>query len=120
MAAGRRLGELVREARVSRGWTMSAVADAVGKSVMYISDIENGKRIPQKTETLEAIGKVLSIRTVDLRVAAATSKVNGSRRSRKEDERRLALARMILDGTLDEDEIGQILKAIRGGEDDID
>jgi transcriptional regulator with XRE-family HTH domain len=57
---GQRMFEKLREIRKARGLTGEALADLVGTSKSYISEIENGKRVPsvKMTQQLaDALGK---------------------------------------------------------------
>ena len=53
-------GLKIRVARERRGWTLAQLAEKVGKSAPYLSDIERGNRRGSYA-TLEVIARVLEL-----------------------------------------------------------
>ena len=63
------LGEVIRRARLRRGWTQDQLADALGVQRSYVSQWETGARKwPQ--EHVRAIADTLGLSQVDMAVAA--------------------------------------------------
>jgi len=54
-------GSYLRRLRIDCGKKQSELAVAIGKTVMYISNIENGKNSPPATEQLTKIADVLQL-----------------------------------------------------------
>lgn len=50
-------GEMIFASRDMRGWTQAALAEKLGKSPHYVSDLENGRRAVSKKMAV-ALGKV--------------------------------------------------------------
>lgn len=55
------LGELIRQERQRRNLSLRALAQDVGVSAAYLSDIERGNRHPTSGAMLERIGPALGI-----------------------------------------------------------
>ena len=55
----------IRDTRKARGLTLKNVADSVGCSIAYLSDLEQGRR-GARQETLDRIADVLGVTTDDL------------------------------------------------------
>lgn len=64
-------GAYIRKIREQANKSMRAVADAVGVSVVYISDIERGRRNPPQEEKLLKMAAFLDIDIKDIREMAA-------------------------------------------------
>lgn len=64
-------GEHVRRLREQASKSMRAMADAVGVSVVYISDIERGRRNPPQGEKLARMAQCLEVDVNDLEEIAA-------------------------------------------------
>lgn len=60
------LGERLRELRLEAGISLRKLAEAVGKSPPFISDVELGRRFPSD-EVLRAIARVLVVDFDDLK-----------------------------------------------------
>ena len=58
------LGEAVRYLRDKQGLTLRALADAVGVSAPFLSDLEHGRR---QTEKYDELAKALSVDVEDLK-----------------------------------------------------
>ena len=52
------LGEVIRYLRIEKGMTLRALAEAVGVSAPFLSDLEHGRRM---TSRLDEMAKVLDI-----------------------------------------------------------
>lgn len=55
----------LKKLRKARGWSQERLASKAGISVSYVSMLEQGKRSPP-LETLEVLGKALSVPPEDL------------------------------------------------------
>ena len=64
------LGKLLKNARISNGLTLQRVADYIGISTPYLSDLENGKALRPKIEILQKCAEYLGIEADDLIIAA--------------------------------------------------
>jgi transcriptional regulator with XRE-family HTH domain len=68
-------GDFVRKARMARGISLRALAEDLGYSSPYLSDIETGKRNPLTEATVLAhLAKLLGVSLDDLRHAAEVSR----------------------------------------------
>ncbi len=65
----RSLGDVIRDARVAREFTLRTLADRVGKTPSYLSDIENERRIPAE-DVLRLLADVLRLDFDDLMARA--------------------------------------------------
>jgi len=65
------LGEAIYAARNERGMTLRALANAVGVSAPFMSDVEHGRRRPSE-ERLNAIAKALEMSAQDLQDVTLT------------------------------------------------
>lgn len=54
----REIGLLIRERRRERGWDQQTLADRIGASRLWISEMENGKRSVQLDMVLRALAAV--------------------------------------------------------------
>jgi len=105
------LGALVKEERLKREMTLKKLAEKIGTSAMYISDIENEKRIPISGEGLKALSIVFNIPLETLENAAIMSRA--VKKSRNDDEKsvkdaKLCLARSIIQNSITEEQIQEI------------
>ena len=56
------IGEIIRDKRQKKGWSMQNLADSANITTAYISDIENNKRKPPPTnDTLVRIAQALEM-----------------------------------------------------------
>lgn len=55
------LGELLKNARISKGLTLSKVAEHSEISIPYLSDLENGKALRPKIKILQKCAEYLCI-----------------------------------------------------------
>ena len=62
-------GQKIRVARERKGLTLAQLAEQVGKTAPYISDIERGNR-RGSYETLKRIAKVLGLKVDEIREVA--------------------------------------------------
>lgn len=67
-------GALLREERKRAGRTMADVADLLGLSIVYISDIERGKRAPLDPARVVRVAELLQVGAGPLLSAAARSR----------------------------------------------
>ena len=63
------LGDVVRDARLAKGWSLRDLAAKVGKTPSYLSDIENDRRVPAEY-VLRALGGLLGLNFDDLMARA--------------------------------------------------
>jgi transcriptional regulator with XRE-family HTH domain len=54
------LGDLIREARVAKGFGLRELARKIGKTPSYLSDIENDRRVPAE-DVLQDIARMLDM-----------------------------------------------------------
>lgn len=67
---GESFGELIRSARRRLNKSLQDVADALGVTAVYVSEVERGKRPPFTTERLPSLSRVLHL---DLQVLLTTA-----------------------------------------------
>jgi transcriptional regulator with XRE-family HTH domain len=101
-------GELIRSSRRRLNKSLQDVADAIGVSAVYVSEVERGKRPPFTTERLPALAQVLELDFDQLKAAAWAEKKMieldpGATTNDRQIEALVALARGgLLDSELDE------------------
>jgi transcriptional regulator with XRE-family HTH domain len=112
-------GELIRSSRRRLNKSLQDVADALSVSVVYVSEVERGKRPPFTTERLPALARVLELDLDGLKAAAwAERKMidwDPATTSDKQTEALMALAR----GGLSDSELEAILKITNKTEIDV-
>jgi transcriptional regulator with XRE-family HTH domain len=54
------LGDLIREARVAKGFGLRELARKIGKTPSYLSDIENDRRVPAE-DVLQDLARMLDM-----------------------------------------------------------
>ncbi|MGD0735207.1 MAG: helix-turn-helix domain-containing protein [Terracidiphilus sp.] len=103
-------GELIRASRRRLNRSLQDVADALDVSVVYVSEVERGKRPPFTAERLPALAKVLDLDLKDLRTAAWAERkmieLDPATASKKTIEAMMALAR----GGLSDSQLEKILE----------
>lgn len=106
-------GELIRSSRRRLNKSLQEIADALGVTAVYVSEVERGKRPPFTIERLPALAKVLELDLDEVEKAAWTEKGmiqwDPSKTSGKQLEALLALAR----GGLSENQLEKILEIAR-------
>ena len=103
-------GELIRASRRRLNKSLQDVADALGVSVVYVSEVERRKRPPFTMERLPALSRVLELDLKKLITTAWTEKKmiewDPSSTSDKQVQALVALAR----GGFSDSELNDILK----------
>lgn len=94
---------------------MSELARQIGKSVMFVSDVENGKRVPVKGEGIERLAEYFGVDFDEMERVALVSKAAlkmkpGQRGDVKEVK--FALARSLFKSNLGDDTLARIQKLI--------
>lgn len=108
------LGQVLLDARVQRELTQREVALKTGVSAMFISELENGKKIPQKGEALKKICTLYKLDYEEILGLALVSKYEeGAKSMNDEFSQRLALARTILSKPLSIEKFDEILKILK-------
>lgn len=107
---GKPFGELVRENRRRLNKSLQEVADALGVTAVYVSEVERRKRPPFTMERLPALSRVLGLDLKTLMTSAWTEKkmieLDPASASDKQFEALVALAR----GGFSDKELDDILK----------
>lgn len=67
-------GEVLRAARVAQDATLGRVAEHVGFSTSYVSDVEHGRRAPFDDDVIDTLAVLLSADKKVLRQAAARTR----------------------------------------------
>jgi transcriptional regulator with XRE-family HTH domain len=70
----RGFGERLRELRKKANLTLGDVADNLGVSVVYVSDVERGNRPPLRPDLIDKIAAVLKSDATDLHRLAAEAR----------------------------------------------
>ena len=103
-------GEFIRANRRRLNKSLQDVADAIGVTPVYVSEVERGKRPPFTPERLTALATVLDLDLNELRATAWIEKKmiewDPNTTSQKQIEVLVALAR----GGLSENQLEEILK----------
>jgi transcriptional regulator with XRE-family HTH domain len=112
-------GEIIRSCRRRKEKTLQDIAGALGVSVVYVSEVERGKRPPFVTERLTKLAKELGVEIEFLKNAALRERsfieFDPKRTSPKQVEVLAALAR----GGFTDEQLDQILRITRD-EDTVD
>jgi len=66
----RSLGDIIRTRRLQLGWTQGELAERVGKSQRWVSNLELGSVGQSRIATLKALANALSLDIEDLIIAA--------------------------------------------------
>ncbi|HFC97511.1 MAG TPA: XRE family transcriptional regulator [Thermosulfurimonas dismutans] len=69
-----KFGETLRALRIKRKLRLKDVAQAMGWSVVYLSDLERGHRNPPKPEVIAKLARVLNVPAGELLAAASEDK----------------------------------------------
>ena len=108
-----KFGDLLRDARRKLDLTLQDVADRLDVSVVYVSEVERGKRPPFTRDRLAALAELVKIPEETLFAAAAFERksvdFNPNECSPKQLEALTALAR----GGLSDEKLDRILELIR-------
>jgi transcriptional regulator with XRE-family HTH domain len=111
--AGESFGQLIRASRRRLNKSLQEVADALGVTAVYVSEVERGKRPPFTSERLPALSRILELDLKELETAAWAQKGmiewDPAKASDKQVEALVALAR----GGLSEGQLEQILAIAR-------
>ena len=67
-------GERVREIRTERGLSITALADHLGVTKVYVSDVERGRRAPFSLTRIKQVSDVLGCDPFDLYLLAVRSR----------------------------------------------
>lgn len=106
-------GDFIRTCRRNRELTLQEVADELGVSVVYVSEVERGKRPPFVAERLEKLAKILHVDTRLLKSAAMRERsvieFDPRRTSLKQVEVLNSLAR----GGLSDEQLDEILNIVQ-------
>jgi len=105
------LGELIHRGRMDKGLTMSKLASQAGLSTMYISELENERKVPTRGDALEKIAACLGLKAGELRRAAELSKLK-QKAGRSMNEGKFALARKIIYSKIDQGQMEQIVRIL--------
>lgn len=106
-------GELIRTSRRRLNKSLQDVANALGVTVVYVSEVERGKRPPFTQERLPALAQVLELDLDELKTVAWAERRaiewDPSTVSDKQIEALMALAR----GGLSDNQLERILEIAR-------
>jgi len=110
-------GEAFRKARVSKRATLREIAEHIGKSIGYLSDVEHGRKRPPKLDLVTEIEDFLEVEDGKLLKLAA----KGRKKIPKEVTHRFrtaprlseALLRADLDFDLTDEEFDEVIDHVR-------
>ncbi len=74
MQNGQQFGALLRASRVKAGWTLARLAEHLGVSVPYLSEVERFSRAPLTADRARAAAEALGVDPVEFQKAAAVSR----------------------------------------------
>ena len=115
---GTAFGDEVRRLRREAKKTLADIADVLGCSIAYVSDIERGRKNPPSgasiKKLLAALGKEALFPRMLLLAARSRQSVEISMKGKGEEVANLlvALARRCEEGSLDQEAVRQILRII--------
>ena len=69
-----RLGPYLRERRKEHQWTLQYIAERMGTTAVYVSDIEREKRRPLKPSILQAIARAYQLELEEVQKVAMGSR----------------------------------------------
>jgi len=109
---------MIHKARVDRGLKQREVANIIGTSVMFVSELESGKKIPEKGKSLERIAEFLGKKYADIvGIAIASKAALKSSQKGNEFDAKMALARKIMNSkNLNQKRVKDILEILEGGD----
>ncbi len=109
----KKFGDYIRDLRRQSRKTLQEIANALGVSAVYVSEVERGKRPPFVTEKIKQLAPLLGVDPSKLILRAWLEKrtidLDPSMSSRKQLELLSGFAR----GGLGEDQIDDILKIMK-------
>lgn len=110
------LASFVRSNRLKKGLNFTQLANELGLTAMYIIDLENGKRIPQKGKALDALSEYFNVPLEQIKTLAALSKsetYKNEKDGKEMLELKLVLARRLFENSdMDKKTIQNWLKEI--------
>ena len=108
------LGDLLHQGRLAKRLTMSRLAEMAGLSVMYISELENERKVPGRGDALEKIAKCLDLDLKELKESATYSRMRSLMKNKNVNaaEVRFALARKIIQSEISDDQVKSINESI--------
>jgi transcriptional regulator with XRE-family HTH domain len=107
----KRLGSFLREKRVERDLTLGQLADEVGVSAMFISDIENGKRIPSSGKAITGLSRFFGIDMSEIKKMAEMTRTAialALDNEKSVQDAKISLARTIALNDLSEEKLKKI------------
>lgn len=112
-------GEELRQLRRVTGRTLANLADALGCSIAYMSDVERGRKNPPPAEAtkklLAALGKLEHLARMLTLAAQSRKSVEISVKDKPDDVTRMVagLARSCDEGTMDEETARKIIRLLK-------
>lgn len=103
-----RLGDIICKARTDRGITIRHMSRDLGISAMYISELENSKKIPLRGDTLPRISVYLGLNPEEM-IKMAFSEKSVEKMSELNDNLSLSVARKTME-IKDPETLKRILK----------
>src|SRR5271154_6766321 len=110
---GKKFGDYVRDCRREAGKTLQEVADALGVSPVYVSEVERSKRPPFVTEKLKKLAAILGVDPSKLILRAWLEKKTIDFDPSMSTRKQLQLLSGFARGGLSEDQIDAILKIMK-------
>jgi len=106
----RTLGEVIRGQRVNKGLGLREMAKALNKTLWYLSDIENDRRVPSE----DVLGKIAKMLAIDFNILMALGGRFGddAERYMKRHPTAGVLFRKITEGNLKDNELQKLLKQV--------
>jgi len=110
-----KLGYILCKARTDRGITIRQMSKDLGISPMYISELENSKKIPLRGDTLPRISVYLNLDPEEM-IKMAFSEKSKEKISKLDDNLSLSVARKTME-IKDPEVLRKILKIMGGNTD---
>ncbi len=112
-------GEAFREARKERRVTLRKIAEVIGKSIGYLSDIEHDRKGPPPLPVVEKIENILGIRNHSLlNLAADVRRQKPTDFSRRIQMRPILSEILLRADEMTNEELEEILKGLKHRESD--
>lgn len=107
----KKFGDALKEARKTQRLTLRRISEGIGLSIGYLSDIEQGRRLPPSADIIEQLEKTLHITKGSLSVLAVQAKKIAPRAIAKKIASAPKLSEVLMraDGDLTESEFTELM-----------
>jgi transcriptional regulator with XRE-family HTH domain len=104
------LGDLLREARQHREWSLRRVAELIGCTPSYLSDVEHNRRVPAEA-MLGRLAKLFGLNLDELMARAGRFGAQGQRYLERHPSAGVLL-RLLASGEVTEEELQTLIREV--------